>query len=105
MKANAHFRFLGLSEKQSAQLRDEFPSVEVDRHSRTGMLVGTIELNDVNTVVKIAEFKRAQKIAAFECDVYISILSDKRDETWRAPKLVNYVVNIVNCPIVFTYTC
>lgn len=105
MVGSAFFRFLDLSEDQVEELKVEIPSVEVDIHYKTGNQVASIELIDSSLVVKIDEFRRKKSITITSCDVFVSISSNKRDEIWRAPKAVNYVINIVNCPIVFSYTC
>ncbi len=105
MICSAHFRFLDLTERQAEELRVAIPSVELDVHYKTGNHVGSIELVDSSLVVKIDEFRRKNSIISTGCDVFISIASDRQDETWRAPKAVNYIVNIINCPIVFSYTC
>jgi len=105
LRGTAHFRFLNLSEKTAKELKTDIPDVDLDTHYKTGNCVGSIELVDTGVVIQIAEFKRKHRVPVVECDVFVSIASSKRDEIWRAPKTVNYVVNIVNCPIVFSYTC
>ena len=105
MHASASFRFLTLTEAQASELARLIPSTDFGTHHETGRTVGSIELVDSKHVVTIDEFRRAHSLRATDCDVFISIASDRRDEVWRAPKVVNYVVNIVNCPIVFSYTC
>jgi len=105
MTGSAHFRFLNLSKVQSAELSAAIPTAEIDVHYETKMYVGSIELSDKKVVVEIDEFRRANSIVATDCDIFVSIASSKRDEIWRAPKMVNHAVNIINCPIVFSYTC
>ncbi len=105
MRGAAYFRFLNLSDDLAKELRSDISTVELDTHYKTGGNVGSIELVDTSVVVQIAEFKRKHRIPVTECDVFVSIASSKRDEIWRAPKTVNYIVNIINCPIVFSYTC
>ncbi len=105
MIGTAHFRFLNLSEEQAKELETSISNVEIGIHYKTGKHVASIELIDTSIVVEINEFRRKKSIAIRDCDVFISISSDKHDEVWRAPKTVNYIVNIVNCPIVFSYTC
>ncbi|MCF6193137.1 MAG: hypothetical protein L3J46_02255 [Kangiellaceae bacterium] len=105
MIGTAHFRFLNLSKEQAKELETSILNVEIDVHYKTGKHVGSIELIDTRMVVEINEFRINQSIAVRDCDIFVSISSDKHDELWRAPKTVNYVVNIVNCPIVFSYTC
>ena len=105
LKGTAHFRFLNLSDELASKLQTEIPAVELDTHYKTGSNVGSIELVDTGIVVQIAEFKRKNRVPVIECDVFVSIASSKRDEVWRTPKTVNYFVNIINCPIVFSYTC
>jgi hypothetical protein len=105
MHASASFRFLALNDSQASELARLIPSVEFGTHHETGKTVGSIELVDSKDVVLIDEFRRSHSFRATDCDVFISIASEKRDEIWRAPRVVNYVVNIVNCPIVFSYTC
>ena len=105
MIGRAFFRFLDLTEEQSEELKLFIPSVEIDTHYKTGNYVGSIQLLDSSLVVKIDEFRKKSSIAIISCDVFVSIVSDKHDEVWRAPKAVNYIINIINCPIVFSYTC
>ncbi len=105
MIGSAYFRFLNLSKTQADELREVIANAEIDTHYNTGNFVGSIELLDIDAVLQISEFRIKHKIAVRNCDVFVSIASDKHDETWRAPKTVNYVINIVNCPIVFSYTC
>ena len=105
MTGSAHFRFLNLTEEQAKEIKKIIPNVEIDTHYKTGKQVGSIELIDTSSVVEINEFRNKNSIAIIDCDIFVSIASGKRDEVWRAPKLVNYIVNIVNCPIVFSYTC
>ena len=101
----ASFRFLALSAEKAEELVEQIPSAEIDKHYKNDCLVGSIDLVDTAVIVAIDEFKRANKIRVVDCDIFISIASENRSETWRTPKLVNYVVNIINCPIVFSYTC
>jgi len=105
MHASASFRFLALNEAQASELARLIPGTKFGTHYETGKTVGSIELVDSKPVVLIDEFRRSHSFRAMDCDVFISIASEKRDEIWRAPKAVNYVINIVNCPIVFSYTC
>jgi hypothetical protein len=105
MHAFASFRFLSLSQEQADKLAVLIPCAKFGEHYKSGKIVGSIELIDSSYVVTIDEFKRSQAFLATDCDIFISIASDKKEETWRAPKVVNYLVNIVNCPIVFSYTC
>ena len=105
VNGSAHFRFLNLSDAQAEELKLSIPSTEFGMHYKTNRHVGSIKLVDSSLVVKIDEFRRKHSVIATECDVFVSILSDRNDETWRAPKAVNYIINIVNCPIVFSYTC
>jgi hypothetical protein len=105
MHAAASFRFLTLNETQARELAQLIPGTEFGTHHDTGTVVASIELADSKHVVLIDEFRRSHSLRATECDVFVSIASEKRDEIWRAPKAVNYVINIVNCPIVFSYTC
>jgi len=105
MHASASFRFLALNEVQANELARLIPSTNFGTHHETGKTVGSIELVDSMHVITIDGFRRSHSFRATDCDVFISIASDNRDEVWRAPKAVNYVVNIVNCPIVFSYTC
>ena len=105
MLGSAHFRFLDLSEKQAMELKAAITNVDIDTHYKTGNFVGSIELLDTDVVVQISEFRIKNRIAVRNCDVFVSIASNNHDETWRAPKTVNYIMNIVNCPLVFSYTC
>ena len=105
MRASASFRFLALNEAQANELARLIPGTEFGTHHETSKTVGSIELVDSKHVIAIDEFRRSHSFRATDCDVFISIASEKKDEVWRAPKAVNYVINIVNCPIVFSYTC
>ena len=105
MIGKAFFRFLSLSEEQAKELQATITNVEIGNHYKTGKHTGSVELIDTGVVVEINEFRRKNSIAIMDCDIFVSIASEKRDEIWRAPKTVNYMVNIVNCPIVFSYTC
>ena len=104
MIGSAHFRFLNLTEKYAEELEATIPIAEIETHHKTGKYVGSIELLDTSVVVAIDEFRKKKSIAIIDCDVFVSIASRKCDEFWRAPKTVNYIVNIINCPIVFSYT-
>jgi len=101
---SASFRFLRLTEAQANDLRITFPEAEFGQHYKTGEHIGTIPLHSSNVVIKIDEFRRSHKIRATDCDLFVSIFSVRGDEIWRAPKTVNYLVNIVNCPIVFSFS-
>jgi hypothetical protein len=105
MNASASFRFLALTEKQAQEFLSLVPSAELGDHHETGKKVASVKLLDSSLVVLIDEFRKKHSFQAVECDVFVSIASEKRDEVWRAPKAVNYIINIVNCPIVFSYTC
>jgi hypothetical protein len=105
MHASASFRFLALDDAQAKELLRLIPETVFGTHHETGKAVGAIELVDARHVVTIDEFRRSHSFKATQCDLFISIASENRDEVWRAPKAVNYLVNIVNCPIVFSYTC
>jgi hypothetical protein len=76
-----------------------------NKHYDNGDKVAAIKLLDSSLVVVIDEFGRTHSLKPVECDVFVSIASENRDEVWRAPKAVNYILNIVNCLIVFSYTC
>jgi len=104
MIGSAHFRFLSLLKNQADELKVAITTAEIDTHYKTGNFVGSIELLDINVVLQISEFRIKNKIAVRNCDIFVSIASDKHDETWRAPKTVNYIINVINCPIVFSYT-
>ena len=105
MIASAGFRFLALNEEQAEELVLLIPSADIGEHYETKDKVGVIKLIDSSLVVMIDEFRRKHSFVATDCDVFISIASNKHDEIWRAPKAVNYIINIINCPIVFSYTC
>ena len=105
MHASASFRFLALTVEQSEELSSLIPSVEFGEHYETKKIVASIKLIDSSLAVKIDEFRRKHSFSPTDCDVFISIASEKKDEIWRAPKAVNYIINIINCPIVFSYTC
>ncbi len=105
MYASASFRFLTLNDEQAEELMLLIPNADIGEHYKTGKQVASIKLIDSSLVIIIDEFRRKHSLSPIDCDVFVSIASEKRDETWRAPKAVNYVVNIVNCPIVFSYTC
>lgn len=105
MDASASFRFLALTEKQALEFSSLVPSAEIGNHYETGKKVASVKLLDSNLVILIDEFRRKHSFLAVDCDVFVSIASEKRNEVWRAPKAVNYVINIINCPIVFSYTC
>lgn len=79
VNGSASFRYLSLTDSEAAELKILIPTAEFGRHHQTGRNVGS-------------------------CDVFISIYSDRNDEVWRAPKTVNHIVNVVNCPIVFSFT-
>ena len=104
VNGSASFRFLNLTDEEAKELKTAVPSTEFGIHFETKRNVGSIKLVDSSLVIKIDEFRRMHSINATDCDVFVSIYSDKNDETWRAPKTVNYIVNIVNCPIVFSFT-
>ena len=104
VNGSASFRFLNLTDEEAKELKSAIQSVELGIHYETKRNVGSIKLVDSSLVVKIDEFRRKHSIKAIDCDVFVSIYSDRNDETWRAPKAVNYIINIVNCPIVFSYT-
>lgn len=104
MLGRAYFRFLNLSDELADDLQSSVPNAGVEPHFKVDAKVGCIELLGPADVVQIAEFKRKNKIPATECDVFVSIASEKSSEVWRAPKLVNYVVKIVNCPILFSFS-
>ena len=105
MNGTAHFRFLDLSKEEADELKSTISSAEIGTHYKSGNFVGSVELSDTNAVFQISEFRIKHRISTRNCDVFISIASDKRDETWRAPKTVNYTINVINCPLVFSYTC
>lgn len=105
MEASANFRFLALTVEQAEELTLLIPSVEIGEHYETKKTVASIKLLDSSLVVMIDEFRRKHSFSPTDCDVFISIASEKKDEVWRAPKAVNYIINIINCPIVFSYTC
>ncbi|MCU7796307.1 MAG: hypothetical protein KZQ75_04155 [Candidatus Thiodiazotropha sp. (ex Myrtea spinifera)] len=105
MEASASFRFLSLNEDQAKEIQLLIPSTELGEHYQTGKIVASIKIIDSSLVVIIDEFRRKHTFMPTDCDVFVSIASEKQDEIWRAPKAVNYIINIVNCPIVFSYTC
>jgi len=105
MYASASFRFLTLNEKQSKELIALIPTAELGDHYESGYMVGCITLiNNCNNEA-IETFRNLHLFKPTDCDIFVSIASEKRDEIWRAPKVVNNLINIVNCPLVFSYTC
>ena len=105
MDASASFRFLALNNEMAEELVLLIPSAKIGEHYKTKNKVASIKLVDSSLIETIDEFRKKHSFSPTDCDVFISIASEKRDEVWRAPKTVNYVVNIINCPIVFSYTC
>ena len=105
MNASASFRFLGISEQLSKDLKLVAPEADFGVHYQSGKQVGCIELINQSSVKAIEEFYNKHCFKPTDCDIFISIASGKRDEVWRAPKLVNHVIHSINCPIVFSYTC
>ena len=105
MNASASFRFLALNKEMANELVLLIPSTEIGEHYETKNKVASIQLVDTSLIETIDEFRKKHSFSPTDCDVFISIASEKRDEIWRAPKAVNQVVNIINCPIVFSYTC
>lgn len=101
---SAAFRFLRLTDAQADGLRNALPQAEFGQHYKTGGQVGVVPLRSPDLVMKIEDFRRAHQIRASDCDLFISIYSVRGDETWQAPRAVNYLVNIVNCPIVFSFS-
>ena len=104
VNGSASFRYLDLSDEQAAELKVLIPATQFGRHHQTGRNVGSIPLEDSSLVMTIEQFRREHAIKVTDCDVFISIYSERNDEIWRAPKTVNYIVNVVNCPIVFSFT-
>jgi hypothetical protein len=104
VNGSASFRYLNLTDSEAAELKILIPTAEFGRHHQTGQNVGSILLEDPSLVMTIEQFRRKHSIKVTDCDVFISIYSERNDEIWRAPKTVNYIVNIVNCPIVFSFT-
>lgn len=104
VNGSASFRYLNLTESQAAELKVLIPATQFGAHHQTRRTVGSILLDDASLVMTIEQFRRKHAIAVTDCDVFVSIYSDRNDEIWRAPKTVNYIVNVVNCPIVFSFT-
>src|SRR5262245_21824816 len=104
VNGSASFRYLNLSDSQAAELKVLIPAAKFGIHHQTGKNVGSILLDDPAPVMTIEQFRRKHAIAVTDCDVFVSIYSDRNDEIWRAPKTVNYIINVVNCPIVFSFT-
>ncbi len=100
MEASASFRFLALTEEQVQELVLLIPSAEVGDHYEAGEKVVSIKLLDSSLVVLIDEFRRKHSFQPVDCDVFVSIASKKRDEVWRAPKTVDYIINHC-CPVNF----
>ncbi|MBA6231322.1 MULTISPECIES: hypothetical protein [unclassified Colwellia] len=105
MYASASFRFLTLNEKQSKELITLIPTVEMGDHYESDYMVGCIKLIDNGNNEAIEKFRNLHSLKPTDCDIFVSITSEKRDEIWRAPKVVNNLINIVNCPLVFSYSC
>jgi len=105
MVASASFRFLGLSDDQAEELSSLIETAEFGEHHSTGKTVGFIELRDSSNIEIIGEFADKHQFEPTECDIFVSIASEKRDEIWRAPRTVNYMLKRFDCPIVFSYTC
>ena len=105
MEASAHFRFLALTKEMANELTALIPSAEIDEHYKTKDKVASIKLIDSSLTETIDGFRKKHSFSPTDCDVFISIASSKKSEVWRAPKAVNNIVNAINCPIVFSYTC
>ena len=105
MDASASFRFLALSTEQAKEIKLLISNSGIGEHYKTGDKVVSIKLTDLSLIEIIDNFWRKYSISATDCDVFISIASENRDEVWRAPKMVNHIINKINCPIVFSYTC
>ena len=105
MKAFASFRFLNLSENQTKELSALIPDVEFGEHYKTKENVGCIILDNSKYIEQIGVFAKQHSFKPTECDIFVSIASENRDEVWRAPRVVNNMLKIFDCPIVFSYTC
>ena len=105
MKALASFRFLDLSETQAKELANLIPIVKFGEHYETKNNVGCVKLANSEYLEKIGAFAIRHKFMPTDCDIFISIASENHDEVWRAPKAVNNMLKIFDCPIVFSYTC
>ena len=105
MRALASFRFLNLSDIQAKELADLIPNVEIGEHFETKNNVGCINLDRSTSIEEIGVFAKQHEFKPTDCDIFISIASENQDEIWRAPKAVNNMLKIFDCPIVFSYTC
>ena len=103
MDFNTSFRFLKLNKLQAYTLKREVAESSTKYIEKKDSFVGTVPLREELFDSLIIFFER-QKISIDECDIFVSVFSEKDSEVVDIPFTVNKMLKYINCKLVFSYT-
>ena len=104
-KMTVAFRFLALTPQLGKELQRNIPTSTLSRHFKTKKVVGCIPVTCRTKIKQIAEFQRTHSVALADCDVFVSVSTDRDTEIVDVPKIVNRIIKEIDCRVVFSFTC
>lgn len=104
VKTTVLFRFLSLDPAQAKELLAAFPGCRIGKHHKTGEAVGCVRLDSVDTIPAIVAFMTKHAVPEKQCDVFLSVFTESDTELWDVPRVVNRLLQSVDCQMVFSFT-
>lgn len=104
-KAWAKFRFLALDEIESECILKEVTGSRSKKHFKEPCFVGVVPLEDTSVIAEIARFYEKYNVEKSNCDIVLSISTEKDTEMWSVPKIVNEMLRVIDCKLTVSFTC
>lgn len=104
-KMTVSFRFLALTPKQGQDLKTAIPGSELAQHFKTRKVVGCVPLNGRTRIEPIICFAEAHGLKSKECDIFVSVSTDRDTLLVDVPRIVNQIIKAMDCQVVFSFTC
>jgi hypothetical protein len=104
-KITVSFRFLTLTPKQGLDLKASIPGSELGRHFKSKKLVGCVPLTGRTRIVSIIDFAEAHGLKPKDCDIFVSVSTEKDTLIVDVPRIVNQMIRRMDCQVVFSFTC
>ncbi len=97
------FRFLGLTENQASELKNEFENAELSRHFKTNKIVGTIPLSG-QLIEDIALFIKLHSVSPKDVDIFISFITEYDSRIIDMPDFVARAAEVLGARMTLSYT-
>ena len=104
-KMTISFRFLTLTPKQGQDLKASIPGSELGRHFKTKKVVGCVPLTGRTRIESIIDFAAAHGLKPEDCDIFVSVTTDRDTLIVDVPRIVNKIISEMDCQVVFSFTC